>query len=369
MTILTRLFTIKHGILNHDKHWHTYWLISIAFAVVIALEYLTPPQYVFGYLYIGTILLASYRLNRAAVFGVTLASAVLTLLNVLIPHLEVTDTPTLANRLIAVIALFVTWWLSDRNRRHEEAIAFTQSQLRSQEQLALMREDFVSTLTHDLKTPLLGAIETLKYFQNGEFGEITPMQAKVLQTMARSHRNTLQLVQTLLEVYRNDAEGLKLQRSPVNLVTIAEEVIATLIELARTRQVYVSLGDGESDFRRFFWVNGDALQLGRVFSNLLINAINHTPRGGKVEVVMEGNYGEQIVKILDSGNGITQEELPHLFERFYQGNSDRHVCGSGLGLYLSRQIIEAHGGTIWAENRSRGALFGFKLPASGVPGD
>jgi two-component system NarL family sensor kinase len=303
------------------------------------------------------------------VFGVTLASAGLTLLNLLIPHLEVTDPPTLANRLIAVIALLVTGWLSDRNRRHEEAIAYTQSQLRSQTQLALMREDFVSTLTHDLKTPLLGAIETLKYFQNGEFGEVTPMQEKVLQTMARSHRNTLQLVQTLLDVYRNDAEGLTLQRSPVNLVSIAEEVIATLIELARTRQVYVSLNDSQSDFRRFFWVNGDALQLGRVFSNLLINGINHTPRGGKVEVVLESNYGEQIVKILDSGPGITQEELPHLFERFYQGHSDRHVPGSGLGLYLSRQIIEAHGGTIWAENRSpRGALFGFKLAASVVVG-
>lgn len=369
MRILTGLLTIENCIFNPDKHWRTYWLISIAFAVVILLEYLTPPQYVFGYLYTGTILLASDRLNRSAVFGVTLASAGLTLLNLLIPHLEVTDPPTLANRLIAVIALLVTGWLSDRNRRHEEAIAYTQSQLRSQTQLALMREDFVSTLTHDLKTPLLGAIETLKYFQNGEFGEVTPMQEKVLQTMARSHRNTLQLVQTLLDVYRNDAEGLTLQRSPVNLVSIAEEVIATLIELARTRQVYVSLNDSQSDFRRFFWVNGDALQLGRVFSNLLINGINHTPRGGKVEVVLESNYGEQIVKILDSGPGITQEELPHLFERFYQGHSDRHVPGSGLGLYLSRQIIEAHGGTIWAENRSpRGALFGFKLAASVVVG-
>jgi two-component system NarL family sensor kinase len=70
------------------------------------------------------------------------------------------------------------------------------------------------------------------------------------------------------------------------------------------------------------------------------------------------------VKIIDNGSGITAEELPRLFDRFYQSHSDRLARGTGLGLYLSRQIIEAHGGTIWAENRSskRGAIFAFRLP-------
>lgn len=366
MTMLSRLLTMKEAINERGK---TYGLIAIAFAIVIVLEFSTPPEYVFGYLYTGTILLANSRLNRGAVLGITLAATGLTLLDLLVPGREILYLSTLANRLIAVLALMVTGWLSDRNHRNEEAIAYTQAQLRSQEQLAIMREDFVSTLTHDLKTPLLGAIETLKYFQNEQFGKITPMQAKVLQTMARSHQSTLQLVQTLLDVYRNDAEGLKLQISPVNLVTIAEEIVATLTELAKTRQVYISLHYGESDFRSFLWVNGDSLQLGRVFSNLLSNGINHTPRGGKVEVVFEGYSSDQVVKILDTGSGITEKELPHLFERFYQGNSDRHVTGSGLGLYLTRQIITAHGGTIWAENRSpRGALFAFRLPACPPPG-
>jgi two-component system NarL family sensor kinase len=108
---------------------------------------------------------------------------------------------------------------------------------------------------------------------------------------------------------------------------------------------------------------GDALQLQRVFSNLLINGINHSPRGGKVEVVLESDSAYHVVKVLDNGPGITQDELPYLFERFYQGQSDRQAKGSGLGLYLTRQIIEAHGGTIWAENRiPQGAMFGFRLP-------
>ena len=105
MTILRRLLTMKEAINNRRE---TYGLIAIAFAIVISLEYLTPPEYVFGYLYTGTILLADSRLNRAAVLGITLAATGLTLLNLFVPGGEIINPPTLANRLIAVLALLVT---------------------------------------------------------------------------------------------------------------------------------------------------------------------------------------------------------------------------------------------------------------------
>jgi two-component system NarL family sensor kinase len=182
--------------------------------------------------------------------------------------------------------------------------------------------------------------------------------------MRRSHQTSLQLVETLLDVYRNDSEGLVLHQAPLDLTVLAEEVAASLAELAATRQVHIALSHGESEFRRSLWVNGDALQLQRVLTNLLINAINHSRRGERVEVVLEPQASHQVVKILDTGAGIRPDEFPYLFERFYQGHSDRQAKGSGLGLYLSRQIIEAHGGTIWAENQlPSGALFGFKLSA------
>lgn len=347
-----------------SQHRKTCWLIASIFAVVMTLEFATPSDYVFGYLYTGPILLASPRLNRSATLQVTLMASGLTLINMVFPNVEATNTATLANRLIAVFALAVTGWLSDRTRRYEEAIAQHKAQLQAQEQLATVREDFFSTLTHDLKTPLLGAIETLKALQQEQFGAVTAVQQNVLSMMTHSHQSTLQLVETLLDVYRNDTEGLKLYLEPVNLATLAEAVIATLIDLAATRRVYIYLGYGESEFRRSVWVEGDALQLQRVFSNLLINGINHSPRGGKVEVVLESDSAYHVVKVVDHGPGITEDELPRLFERFYQGHSDRQAKGSGLGLYLTRQIIEAHGGTIWAENRiSSGALFGFRLPA------
>jgi two-component system NarL family sensor kinase len=89
------------------------------------------------------------------------------------------------------------------------------------------------------------------------------------------------------------------------------------------------------------------VQLQRVFVNLLTNGINHSPRGGKVEIVREFYTSYQVVKVIDSGLGIIADELPHLFERFDRGHSARQGKGAGLGLYLSPQIIDAHGGRNW----------------------
>ena len=345
------------------------WFITALFVGIFALEFLTPPSYIFGYFYIGPILLTNSRLGRTSAILATIVAIILTLLNLYVPGNETIEPSTIADRLMVSIALIVTAILSDRNRHYETAIAQQQSKLQSQELLVQLREDFASTLTHDLKTPILGAIETLKAFQKDQFGIVQTSQRKVLDTLIRSHQTSLQLLETLLDIYRNDTEGLTLHLEPLDLIPLAEEAASTLIALAAARRVHISFSYGESNFRPSLWVNGDALQLQRVFTNLLVNAINHSRRGDRIEVVLSSQYSHQVVKILDTGAGIQADEFTHLFERFYQGHGERQAKGSGLGLYLSRQIIEAHGGTIWAENRastqeavSKGAVFGFRLP-------
>ncbi|MBE9034540.1 sensor histidine kinase [aff. Roholtiella sp. LEGE 12411] len=355
--------TLKAELVDRKLFWGKSLLIISLFIIVLVLEFSTPNEYVFGYLYTGPILLANSWLGRLATFQATLISVCLIMLNLVVPGGEVIKASLLASRAIAAMALIVTGILSDRLRRSEEAIALTRAKLEAQEELVRLREDFASTLTHDLKTPLLGAIEALNAFQQEKFGAVLPAQQKVLATMARSHKTSLQLLETLLDVYRNDTEGLKLDLAPVNLVILAEETASTLTELAANRRVYFSFSYGDSDWRQSLWVKGDALQLQRVFTNLLVNAINHSRRGDGVKIVLVAQTSYQVVKILDTGAGIQPEEFPHLFERFYQGNSDRQGKGSGLGLYLARQIIEAHGGIIWAKNRvPTGAIFAFKLP-------
>lgn len=358
MVLLKRLISPK------DWHLGTFWLIVVLFALVFLLEYITPPAYVFGYLYIGPIVIASGFLSRRVTFSLTGIACVLTLLNIWIPHEQKVEASTIASRLIATLALIVTGILSDRNKVFQQTVSQQQAKIQAQEKLVRIREDFASTLAHDLKTPLLGAIETLKAFQKESFGPIAPAQATVLATMVRSHKNTLQMVETLLDVYRNDNEGLSLQLAPVDLAKLTEEITITLIDLATSRRIHISTCYGESDFRKFLWVKGDSFQLQRVLANLLTNAINHSPRGGRVEVSLESSSSYQTVKVADHGAGVRPEDIPYLFERFYQGQSDRQAKGAGLGLYLSRQIVEAHGGTIWAENRSpTGAIFAFRLPA------
>ncbi|WP_309732122.1 ATP-binding protein [Chamaesiphon sp. OTE_75_metabat_556] len=340
------------------------WVTAGLFGLVFVLELLTPADYVMGYLYISPILFVKPGLNRGATLQITAISIVLTLVNIWIPGGEPIHTAMVINRLITVLALIVTGLLSDRNRRIQQALAQQQAKLQVQEQLASLREDFTSTLAHDLKTPILGALETLKAFDRGQFGEVQPKQKHVLGVTIRSHQTTLQLVETLLDVYRNDIEGLHLRQTRIDLGKLAESAATALFDLAASRRVHLSLNYGESDFRQFLWVNGDAFQLERVFANLLANAINHSPRGAKVEVILGTQGGQQIVKVMDTGAGIQPDEMPRLFDRFYQGESDRQASGSGLGLYLARQIVEAHEGTIWAENRSpQGAIFGFRLPA------
>jgi two-component system NarL family sensor kinase len=356
-------------LLNNKLHPGKILIIVTIFISLVFLEYSTPNNYVFGYLYSGSIVLVNYWFGGMATISATFLAVCLTVLNIWIPGNESIQAFTIANRFIAAIALIVTGFLSQRLSKTQQTIALTQNQLAAQEQLLRLREDFASTLTHDLKTPLLGAIETIKAFQQEKFGAVSPSQQKVLATMARSHQTSLVLLETLLDVYRNDIEGLKLNLAPVDLVVLAETAASTLMELAANRRIHISLNYGDSDWKRSLWVLGDALQLQRVLDNLLINAINHSRRGDRVEVVLESLLSYQVVKILDTGAGIPPEQFPHLFERFYQVNSDygslsqRQAKGSGLGLYLSRQIIEAHNGIIWAENRvPNGAIFGFKLP-------
>jgi two-component system, NarL family, sensor kinase len=357
------MLLLKAGLSDQESNLSKVLLITVVFTVVLVLEFSTPHEYVFGYLYTGPILLTNFWVGRRATLVATLIAVGLTMLNLLVPGGKVIQAAVFASRTIASLALVVTGVLSDRLRRSQEAIALAKAKLTAQEDLVRLREDFASTLTHDLKTPLLGALEALKAFQQEKFGVVSAAQRQVLATMVRSHQTSLQLLETLLDVYRNDQEGLTLDLAPVDLVILAEEVAASLRELAANRRIYLSLNYGASDWRRSLWVNGDALQLQRVLTNLLVNAINHSRRGDRVEVVLEPQAAYQVVKILDTGPGIQPEQFPHLFERFYHGHSNRQAKGVGLGLYLSRQIIAAHSGIIWAENRvPTGAIFAFKLP-------
>lgn len=173
LAMLRRLIAILKMQVLQGQNINMVLLIVGLFAIILVLDFFTPPPYALGFLYTGPILLASSRLSRSATLQVTVMATGLTLLNLFIPNAEWVNFSSVMNRTLMALALVVTGWLSERNLSHEEAIARHKAQLQAQQHLASVREDFVSTLTHDLKTPLLGAIETLQSLQQEKYGAVT----------------------------------------------------------------------------------------------------------------------------------------------------------------------------------------------------
>ena len=221
-----------------------------------------------------------------------------------------------------------------------------------------LRDDFIATLTHDLRTPLLAAIQTLKFFLDGAVGEINDKQKMLLSTMQKSNEDLLGLVNALLEVYKYDAEKLILNKTDFNIYELAKHVFDELKPLSDSKKIDFGIDCTEQDIE----INADKSELRRVICNLCGNAISYTPEGGKVVITIKKEANDLIFSVSDTGCGIPSEDIPNMFQRFSQGTTKKRSAGTGLGLYLSRQIIESHGGKIWLESKvNKGSEFSFIL--------
>ena len=221
-----------------------------------------------------------------------------------------------------------------------------------------LRDDFIATLTHDLRTPLLAAIQTLTFFLDGALGELDEKQKLLLSTMQKSNEDLLGLVNALLEVYKYDADKLELTKTNFNIYNLVEQVYNELQTLAQSKEIEFKIECTNKDLT----VNADRSEIRRVICNLCGNAINYTQNGGRVVITLKNEGNDLIFSVADNGSGIPQEDIPNMFQRFSQGTSKKRSTGTGLGLYLSRQIIESHGGKIWLESAlNKGSEFSFLL--------
>ncbi len=222
------------------------------------------------------------------------------------------------------------------------------------------RENFVSCLTHDLRTPLVAANRMLTLLSQGVFGQITPQMQEAFAGISSSNENLLAMLNTLLEVHCYEVGQKYLSFIPFNLPELLDEVSRELMPLAEEKRLDLRVKvEDEIEMMR-----GDRLELRRVIANLVSNAIKFTDAGW-VEVRASASSGEAgrwlVLEIEDTGIGISPEERASIFERFRQGNHKR--SGKGLGLYLCHQIIQAHKGTINVQSEcDRGSLFTIRLP-------
>jgi len=255
----------------------------------------------------------------------------------------------------------------------DELLARVRSLLRlkhsldEQQKMARQREDFVSRMTHDLRTPLVASDRMLNLFQQEIFCKISPEMKQAIAVMIRSNHNLTQMVNNLLEVYRIEAGKKTLNSETCNLAEMLIEVVEELNPIANDKGLTLKVDTSalEKLGENAGIVTGDRLELRRVFSNLIGNAIKFTDTGGIEARIFESaeNNDKNLVtiEIEDTGYGIAAEDQATIFERFRQGRNKR--AGSGLGLHLSRLIVEAHGGAIELFSEvGKGSVFTVRLP-------
>lgn len=224
-----------------------------------------------------------------------------------------------------------------------------------------LRENFIATLTHDLRTPLLAGVHTLEYLLKGSFGELTEKQKYITNQLIESNEGLLRMVNTLLDTYSYESGKYSLVKREVNLNKLVDSCINELQSLAKDKNQTILFSSTDLQFM----IIGDRQEIKRVITNILSNAIMHTEENGIIEfnITKQNNYA--IVSIKDNGVGLSEKDQEKIFDRFARGGRTLRKIGTGLGLYLSKHIIEAHGGKIWLESKlNQGSIFYFSIPQS-----
>jgi PAS domain S-box-containing protein len=226
---------------------------------------------------------------------------------------------------------------------------------------------FFHAVSHDLRNPVLGTLMVLKNLLHKDGGEESakspiPVPRSTLERMVQSSDRQLNLINSLLEAHLSEVQGVVLQRQPIQLHTVVEAAIADLELTIEENQVTLK-NLVAVDLPT---VNADSSQLWRVYSNLIVNAVKHNLPGLTITLDATVKGDRLYCTVVDNGRGMSKQQYEHLFDLYFSGNTSRHSLSLGLGLYLSRQIIVAHGGDIGVESApNAGATFWFTLPLEG----
>lgn len=211
-----------------------------------------------------------------------------------------------------------------------------------QKELETLKEDFVATLTHDLKVPIIAETNMLELFLNENFGSVNEKQKLALKNMQNSNKELLDLVQIVLETYK--VGKMTLNKENIMLQSFIKEIVEEMSALSLKNGSEI-IFKSDRDIRIF----ADRFQLKRVVKNLIQNAISY----GKPKTPIEINIGEVpnyvVIKVRDYGAGISKEDIDKIFNKYYSAAKKFRKIGTGLGLYLAHQIAKAHNGDLTVE--------------------
>jgi two-component system sensor histidine kinase KdpD len=230
-----------------------------------------------------------------------------------------------------------------------------QQELRDLKRQMQLQEDFVSTISHELRTPLgfIKGYSTSLLRQDTSWDDAT--QKEFLNIIDEEADRLSLLIENVLESARLQSKTLPLRFQPIRLDAVLRDVIMRIRSRQKELDVSMELESVPS-------ISGDGVRLAQVFENLFTNAIKYAP-GSPLVVLLNQVDDHILISFMDRGPGIPKESLPLIFERFYRVRGEKTVTGTGLGLYICKQIILAHRGKIWAESiPGQGTTFFIELP-------
>ncbi len=227
-------------------------------------------------------------------------------------------------------------------------------------ELDKLKNEFLSFATHQLKNPLGGIKGYSSMLMQGDYGEI-PKEAKdAIAIIFKQTQDLVLMVQDFLDVSKIEQGGMKYEMKPFDLKELVSSIIQEVSPSAKEKKLYLKFNVGPGNYR----VNGDNIKLKQVLFNIIDNSIKYTPQGGLI-VDLTNNNGEITYSVKDTGIGIAKEDIPKLFAKFSRTKeaNQTNVSGTGLGMYLAKQIVEAHGGKIGieSEGKGKGSTFFIKL--------
>jgi len=231
-----------------------------------------------------------------------------------------------------------------------------------------MKSDFVSVVSHELRTPLAAMKGATDNLLDGLAGELNSVEKECLVITKRNIDRLNRLICDLLDISRIEAGKIQLNKEPVDLASLLKEIARIFQELAKENnlELITSLASGLPK------VNADPDKIAQVLTNLVGNAVKFTPGGGQISISASDGGDFIQVDVMDTGLGIPRQDLERVFDKFYQvtlPGSQKKAAGTGLGLPISKGIIEKHGGKIWVESElGKGSKFSFRLPVSSANG-
>ncbi|HKR08304.1 MAG TPA: HAMP domain-containing sensor histidine kinase [Gemmatimonadaceae bacterium] len=237
-----------------------------------------------------------------------------------------------------------------------------QTMARQLGELERLRAEFVSVASHELKTPINVIIGYLDLLKQGIYGEPSPQQMEILDTITKQANTLTRLVKRLLDISRFEASGGKLDVREVHLQHFLQTLESSFSVLAKQRDIAFTVDHRPGLPEIVHW---DEDRVNEVLGNLLSNAFKFTERGGKVAITVAPFDGKVRIELTDTGAGIPPAQLPHIFDKFFQADNQARAAtkGTGLGLAIAREIVEAHGGEITVESTvGEGTRFEVILP-------